>query len=84
MEAMACKCAVVATNVGAIPDYTIPGETALVSPPRKPEFLAENISYLLNDEDRLKRISDAGYRYIKQFTWEKATDEFERVLKNES
>jgi glycosyltransferase involved in cell wall biosynthesis len=80
MEAMACKCAVVATNVGAIPDYTIPGETALVSPPRKPELLAENISYLLENEDRLKEISDAGSRYIRQFTWEKAVDEFERVL----
>ncbi len=81
MEAMACKCAVVATNIGGIPDCTIPGESALVSPPREPELLAENISYLLEDEDRLKRISDAGYRYIRQFTWERATDEFESILK---
>ena len=81
MEAMACNCAVVATNVGAIPDYAIPGETVLTSPPRKHELLAENISYLLEDEDTLKKISEAGYCYIKQFTWEKAADEFERVLR---
>ena len=80
MEAMACKCAVAATNVGAISDYAIPGETVLTSPPGQPELLAENISYLLEDEDRIKRISEAGYSYIKQFTWEKAVDDFERVL----
>jgi glycosyltransferase involved in cell wall biosynthesis len=80
MEAMACKCAVVATNVGAIPDYAIPGETVLTSPPREPELLAENISYLLEDGDRIKRISEAGYNYVKQFTWERAVDEFERFL----
>ena len=45
MEAMACKCAVVTTNVGAIPDYTIPGETALVVPPRESESLAKNIIF---------------------------------------
>lgn len=80
MEAMACKCAVVATNVGGIPDYTIPGKTALVVPPRNPEMLAEKILYLLENEKELKNISKAGYNYIKQFTWERAVDEFERIL----
>lgn len=81
MEAMACKCAVVTTNVGGIPDYTIPNETALISPPKDPIFLANNIIKLLDNEDELKRISIAGYDYIKNFTWEKATDKLEAVLK---
>jgi len=34
MEAMACGCAVVATNVGGVPDYAIDGKTILASPPR--------------------------------------------------
>lgn len=55
MEAMACGCAVVATNVGGILDYAIPGETCLVSPPRNPEALASNIIELLNDPKSSKR-----------------------------
>lgn len=83
MEAMACKCAVVATNVGGIPDYTIPGKTALVSPPKDPKSLAKNLIALLENEKLLKDISLAGYNYIKQFTWDKATDELEKILIHE-
>ena len=50
MEAMACKCAVVATNVGAVPDYAIPGETALISPPRMTELLAKNVIKLVENK----------------------------------
>ena len=81
MEAMACGCAVVSTSVGAIPDYTIPGETALVSPPRSPGLLAENIIRLVEDKDLLKRISEAGHKHIRQFTWDKATDALEQAFR---
>jgi len=85
MEAMACQCAVVATNVGGIPDYTLPGETALVSPPKEPERLAENLVTLLDDPAKLERISQAGYHKIREFSWENATRKiiaaFERALR---
>jgi glycosyltransferase involved in cell wall biosynthesis len=81
MEAMACKCAVVSTSVGAIADYTIPGETALVSPPHHPELLAENIIRLVKDEKLRRRISEAGYNYIRKFTWDEATDQLEQLFK---
>jgi glycosyltransferase involved in cell wall biosynthesis len=82
MEAMACKCAVVTTNVGAIPDYTIPGETALVSPPRAPELLAENIIKLVEDDELRKQIAEAGYNHInKNFSWDKSTEALEETFK---
>ncbi len=80
MEAMACGCAVVATNVGGITDYAIPGETVLISPPRQPEALAKNIIALLEDREKLKRISNAGYEHIKEFSWEKASARLENML----
>ena len=81
MEAMACKIPVVTTNVGAVPDYTILGETALVSPPNDPESLAENIIRLIENERERKKIAENGYNYIKQFTWNKSTDELEKIFK---
>lgn len=80
MEAMACQCAVVATNVGSVPDYAISGQTALVSEPRDPQALARHIIQLLDDKDELLRISQAGYEHIRQFTWERATDRLEQTL----
>lgn len=82
MEGMACKCAVVTTNTGAVPDYTIPNETAIVVPPQSPQKLAEGIIYLLDNWSEAKRIAEKGYDYIRQFTWEKATDQLEEIFKN--
>ena len=79
-EAMACKCAVISTDTGAIRDYTVPGETALVSPPMDPEALAKNLITLLDNRDRLEKISFAGYKRIREFTWERATEQLEIIL----
>ena len=79
-EAMACKCAVVSTDTGAIGDYAIPGETALISAPMNPAALAQNLISLLEDGGKLKKISFAGYNKIREFTWERATEQLEKVL----
>lgn len=81
MEAMACGCSVAATNVGGITDYAVAGKTVLVSPPRKPEALATNIIKLLEDKERLRQMAKAGNEYIAQFTWERATNRLEEILK---
>ena len=82
MEAMACGCAVVATNIGGIPDYSIKGETILTSPPMDPLSIAANIIKLIEDDSERKRISENGNKYIKQFTWDRATDQLEMILEN--
>jgi len=81
MEAMACKCAVVTTSVGAVPDYTIPGETALVSPPNSPELMAENIIKLVENEELRKGVSEAGYNHVvRNFSWDKAAEKLEQTF----
>jgi len=80
-EAMACKCALVTTDNGGCRDYAIDGKTALVSPPKNPEALAENLKKLLGSSELLKKIAENGYEHIKQFTWQKAVDKLEKVFK---
>jgi glycosyltransferase involved in cell wall biosynthesis len=81
LEAMACRCAVVATNVGGIPDYAVDGKTALISPPDEPEKLAENLVRLIEDEQLRRQIAQAACEYVQQFTWERATNELELMFK---
>src|SRR5437773_6196523 len=83
MEAMACRCAVVTTNVGT-EDYLVPGETALVVPPRDAEAIADAILTLLDDRRRLQAVAEAGHRHIRTFTWERAVLGFERALDRKS
>jgi glycosyltransferase involved in cell wall biosynthesis len=77
-EAMAAGCAVVATNVGCIPDCTIQGETALVVEPGDVGAMIEAICGLVEDPGRIRALGRRGYEHIQQFTWEKAAT---RLLK---
>ena len=80
MEAMACCCAVVATNVGGVPDYAVAGKTASVVEPKRPQQIAEALKELIDNPAKKETIAQAGLEHIRQFTWEKATDRFEKVL----
>ena len=54
-------------------------ETALLSPIKDPNQLAENIIRLIEDDELRIRLATNGQRYVKEhFTWEKS----QTVLKN--
>jgi len=80
MEAMTCKIPVITTRVGAVPDYAIPGQTALISEPGDVKSLAQNIITFLENEKERKKIAENGYNYIKQFTWEAAAEQLENAF----
>ena len=80
---MACKCALVTTDNGGSRDFAIHKKTALVSPPKDPGALGENLKRLLSDEELLKRLAQNGYEYIKQFTWERAVNQMEGLFLKE-
>ena len=71
MEAMACRCALVTTDTGGSRDYAIHKETALVSPPKDIDSLADNLIAVIDDKSLLKQLSENGQIKIKEFDWEK-------------
>lgn len=75
---MACGCSVVSTDNGGVNDYAVHGKTALISPPKDPESLAENLLRVLSDDKLRIKLAQAGHQKIQEFTWKKATDELER------
>ncbi len=83
-EAMACKCAVVGNAVGALPEYAINNETAILTDPNKPEELYEGTCRLLDNEDELKKISEAGFEHVKKtLNWDNVIDKFEELIRKQ-
>ena len=79
-EALLCGCALAATDVGGHREYAVNGKTALLSPPKDPAALAQNVSRLLKDESLRLRLADMGHAYVQRFTWEAAVARLEREL----
>lgn len=79
VEAMACGCALVSSDLG-ITEYAEPGVTALVSPPGDVSRLAQNIVRLLNDESLRVRLARDGWRKVQDLSWDTSADALERFF----
>jgi len=75
-EAMACALPVVCTRSGTR-DFAIPEETALVVPVAHPFFLKRQVRKLIASPELRRRLSQAGYRKIQEFTWKALVDRLE-------
>lgn len=68
-EAMACRLPVVCTASGTR-DFAFPGRTALVVPAPYPFFLRRAVAQLIREPGLRRRLAEAGYWEIQNFTWE--------------
>jgi starch synthase len=79
LEAMACETAVVASDVGGIPDVVVPGETGTLvhyDVDAAPEFeagLAAAVNDIVRDPSKAEAMGKAGReRAITEFGWDAA------------
>ena len=75
LEAMAHRCAVVATAAGGIPDKVKPGVTGWLVPPGNADALARAIAGALSNRARLLVMGEAGRAVVERtFSWTVVTD----------
>ncbi len=80
-EAMACKCAVASTPVGAIPEYIVDGETGYIIKNRDLTDIPDIIRRIINDPVRLREVSNNGYNKVNEFfDWSKSVNKFIKYL----
>jgi glycosyltransferase involved in cell wall biosynthesis len=80
LEAMASACAVVATNVGGLPEIIEDGVNGMLVPPRDPEALAQAITHLIETPELRKQLGLAARARVEQkFTWEQVASETTRA-----
>ena len=71
------KIPLIATNVRAIPELIIDGNTGLLVSPENPEELTNTINGLLNDDNTKQKLSRNGFEFInKNFSWDVLLEEY--------
>ena len=81
VEAMACACPVVVTDVGGLPEVVEDGSCGFVVQRKDESGLAEKISLLLENEELRKRMGEAGVRrYRELFSSSRMATEYFHLL----
>lgn len=84
LEAMACGCPVVASNVASLPEVC--GDAAYYVDPYNVDSIAEGICKVLIDKNLRHSLVNKGTKKAKLFSWEKAAKEilivFDEIVAN--
>jgi glycosyltransferase involved in cell wall biosynthesis len=68
VEAMACGCPVVCSNVTSLPE--VAGNAAVLFEPLSPEDIADKVWNVWVSASEQQRLCDAGWERVKAFSWE--------------
>ena len=71
IEALSYKLPIVATNIGAIPDFVVDGQNGYLVSPGSASEIARAIDKLLDSPANCKIFGQQGYSLVKEkYTWE--------------
>ena len=77
LEAMACGCPVVTSNVSSLPEVV--GDAALLADPSDSGGFARHLEQVLVDEELRRKLREKGLVRAAQFSWERTARETLRV-----
>jgi len=81
VEAQGCGCAVVASDLPAVRDSVIDGQTGLMAKPADAADLADKIRALLDDDTLRQSLAESGRRHaIEKFDWSKVGSMYSRII----
>jgi glycosyltransferase involved in cell wall biosynthesis len=79
IEAMAHACPVLVSDIEPLREVC--GEAAYYCNPEDISSIAEGMKMLLTDNDLRKQLTEAGYRQIENYGWDKSTEKIKTYLK---
>jgi len=82
LEAQAAGCAVVATDIGGIPDIVEHGRTGILVPPDHPESAAVAIETLLHDHEQREEMVSAGRENAQHYDWNDIAGRYAEVYRD--
>jgi glycosyltransferase involved in cell wall biosynthesis len=82
IEAMACGCPCVVSNVASLPEVC--GDAAYYVNPYDVEDIARGIETVLNDEKLRNDLIKKGFENIKRFSWQDSARKIIEIIKSEN
>ncbi|MBH8574153.1 glycosyltransferase family 4 protein [Nostocaceae cyanobacterium CENA369] len=71
LEAMSYKLPIVASNIGAIPDFISDGENGYLVETDNVDKLAEKLIYFLNNPNKCQEFGNKGFEiFLKRYNWQ--------------
>jgi glycosyltransferase involved in cell wall biosynthesis len=81
-EARNAGCAIVATDVGGIPEMLDQGAAGITVPPHRPDLLAREIEGLLSDPLKLQKYASLAKRNVSRFSVERVCRDMDEVYRD--
>lgn len=81
LEAMACGCIVVGTNVGFVPDLGLHRVNMMISEPGDIEGMINNVEELIENQELFKKIHGEMGKIIHKLDWNASVVTLENILK---
>jgi glycosyltransferase involved in cell wall biosynthesis len=80
LEAMACGCPSITTRVGAIPEFAVDRQNALIVPVGNVDAMVNGLEEVLRNRTLRERLSAAGLRTAEQFSLARVAPLFSDAL----
>lgn len=82
VEAMACGCALICTDIPGHVEFAYDKETALLVEPQNSQQMAEKIIHLIQNNDERIDLANKGHKYVAKYSWGIAVGKLEQVIKD--
>ena len=82
IEAMRCKCAVIVSNVGSLPEICKDG--VLYVDPNSVEDISKKVEELVSDSILYNNLVAKSYDISKEYSWSNSFNEYKKILLNYS
>jgi len=79
LEALACGCPVITSNVSSLPE--IVGKSGILLDPSDTSSLYRNILELIEDHKKRKQMNKEGLKIAKKFTWNKTAEDTLKIYR---
>ncbi len=82
-ESMACGCALVSSDYGAVHEYAVNGKNAILCPVKDANALYRNTKKCIEDDELRFRLAEQGANDVQKLSWEKCAERFKQVLRGD-